>query len=73
MSDRYLTTNIMSNFLILIVPPLPGCVAYIVAEEMITDVGPLSLFLTVLIGVGALLVFFPLTLRITDLIRRRTK
>jgi len=73
MSDRYFTTNVMSNFLILVIPPLPGCVAYMIAKETIVSVGLLSSLLPVLIGVGALLVFFPLTWWVSTKIRRATK
>jgi len=72
-SEKYFTTNMMANFLILIIPPLPGCVAYMVANEMITETGASSSLLTVFIGVGVLLLLFPLTFRVTEYIRKVTK
>jgi len=68
-SKGYFTTSMTSNFLMLFIPPLPGCVAYMIAKEIITDmiakeiitgVSLLLLLLPVLIGVGVLVVLFPI-------------
>jgi len=69
MSEHYFTGSLVADFLVLIIPPLPGCVAYAIAKETITGAGPLSSILPVLIGLAVLSVFYPLTYRVVKHIR----
>jgi len=67
---RYFTTSIYTNFLMLAIPVLPGIVAYIAAERLLTFGNPILRELApVGIGLACLLVCSPLTCRITDWIR----
>ena len=61
--DSYFTSNMIADFLILAIPPLPGILVYMMVEPL------LPFLVAILAGLATLLICFPFTYAITNRIR----
>jgi len=73
-NESYFTNSYIRNVLIVLIPPLPGILVYLATRELfpLHLVNTLGGIVPLFLGVATMFAFFPLTYRITEVIRKNT-